>query len=214
MRQTCNTNGSSIGRWCSGLLLVLLTSACTGLPPSRSEPDALAIAGQEPPIVAAQQAHVAAAEGAAPDRKPEVSASSVAKPATPAASAPSTTGKPAQKPAVPVPQAASKPAQAMAGPPSLDLKTLEARLKQTRAIGVMTKLAIKNQVDDLLERFRAFYQGRVKTTLAELRQPYDRLVLKVVALVQDGDPPLAGAIVASREAIWSILADPAKFAEH
>ena len=49
-------------------------------------------------------------------------------------------------------------------------------------------------------------------TGAELRQPYDRLVLKVVALVQDGDPPLAGAIVASREAIWSILADPTKFA--
>jgi hypothetical protein len=38
------------------------------------------------------------------------------------------------------------------------------------------------------------------------------LLLKVLALLQDTDPPLAGAIVASREAIWGILADPAKFA--
>jgi hypothetical protein len=96
--------------------------------------------------------------------------------------------------------------------PRLDLKSLQTRLKETKAIGVFTKLALKNQVDDLLDQFRAFYQGRLKTTLAELRRPYDLLLLKVLALLQDTDPPLAGAIVASREAIWSILADPAKFA--
>ena len=38
------------------------------------------------------------------------------------------------------------------------------------------------------------------------------LLLKVLALLQDSDPSLAGAIVASREAIWGILADRAKFA--
>lgn len=93
----------------------------------------------------------------------------------------------------------------------LDLKSLATRLKDTKAIGVFTKLALKNQVDDLLEQFRAYYQGRLKTTLAELRRPYELLLLKVLALLQDADPPLAGAIVASREAIWGILADPAKF---
>jgi hypothetical protein len=96
--------------------------------------------------------------------------------------------------------------------PPLDLKSLETRLKETKAIGVFTKLALKNQVDDLLNQFRAYYQGRLKTTLAELRRPYEMLLLKVLALLQDTDPPLAGAIVASREAIWGILADPAKFA--
>jgi len=45
-----------------------------------------------------------------------------------------------------------------------------------------------------------------------LRQSYDRLLLKVLTLLQDGDPELARAVVASREAIWGILADPAKFA--
>jgi hypothetical protein len=97
-------------------------------------------------------------------------------------------------------------------PPPLDLTTLETRLKETKAIGVFTKITLKNQVDDLLDQFRAYYQGRAKTTLAELRQPYDRLLLKVLSLLQDGDPELAREIVTSREAIWGILADPAKFA--
>lgn len=76
----------------------------------------------------------------------------------------------------------------------------------------MTKLTLKNQVDDLLDQFRAFYAGKLQTTLATLRKSYDLLVLKVLALLQDADPALATAIASSREAIWGILADPKKFA--
>lgn len=94
----------------------------------------------------------------------------------------------------------------------LDLALLEKRLRETEAIGVFTKIALKNQVDDLLNKFRAYYQGRSRTTLAELRQPYDMLLLKVLSLLQDDDPGLAHAIVASRETIWGMLADPNKFA--
>ncbi|MGH9933228.1 MAG: hypothetical protein ACREA9_28935, partial [Pyrinomonadaceae bacterium] len=96
-------------------------------------------------------------------------------------------------------------------PPPLDLKSLEQKLRDTDAIGVFTKLTLKNQVDDLLGRFKAYYQGLIKTTLAELRQPYDLLMLKVLSLLQDRDPPLAKAILESREEIWGILSDPAKF---
>ena len=95
--------------------------------------------------------------------------------------------------------------------PPLDLATLEKRLRETSAIGVFTKIALKNQVDDLLNQFRAHYQGLIKTTLTEPRQSYDMLLLKVLSLLQDGDPSLARMIVASREPIWGILADPAKF---
>jgi hypothetical protein len=87
----------------------------------------------------------------------------------------------------------------------------EQRLKDTEAVGVLTKITLKNQVDDLLNQFRAYHQGKLKTTPAELRRPYDLLVLKVLSLLQDGDPALASAIAASRESIWSILTDPAKF---
>jgi len=105
-------------------------------------------------------------------------------------------------PAVAKPQAA----------PPLDLASLENRLKDTKAIGLFTKIALKNQVDDLLNQFRAYYQGSVKTTLAQLRQRYDLLLLKVLSLLQDSDQALATAIGSSREALWGILADRQKFA--
>ncbi|MBI3545894.1 MAG: hypothetical protein HY081_04785 [Gammaproteobacteria bacterium] len=118
------------------------------------------------------------------------------------------------KPATPAPAKKANPTPNTAKPatPSLDLTSLETRLKETKAIGVFTKITLKNQVDDLLNQFRAHYQGQTKTNLTELRQPYDRLLLKVLSLLQDGDPELARAIVASREEIWGILSDPKKFA--
>ena len=115
--------------------------------------------------------------------------------------------------AVTPPAAASAPAQAVpASAPALDLTSLKQRLRDTSAIGVFTKLALKNQVDDLLDKFRGFYRGQVKITLPQLRQSYDLLVMKVLALLQDSDPGLAREIIGSREAIWGLLADPQKFA--
>jgi hypothetical protein len=95
--------------------------------------------------------------------------------------------------------------------PPLDVAALKARLRDTDAIGVFTKLALGNQVDDLLKQFRQHHQSGDKAGVASLREPYNILVLKVLALVQDGDPSLARTISASREAIWAILADPEKF---
>ena len=95
----------------------------------------------------------------------------------------------------------------------LDLALLEKRLKETEAIGLFTKLTLKNEVDDLLERFRAYYAGRTEATPAELRQPYETLILKVLTLLQDSDPSLATSIASSREAIWGILTDREKFAK-
>lgn len=101
-----------------------------------------------------------------------------------------------------------------APPPALDLASLEKRLKETDAIGIFTKLTLKNQIDELLEQFRAYYQGGIKTSLADLRQPYDLLILKVLTLLQDADPSLARAIGESREAIWDILSDSARFSQY
>jgi hypothetical protein len=153
------------------------------------------------PKPAAPQARTAPAGASAPKAEPPaVKPTAAAKVA--AASAPTEQG---QKKETPVP-GISKPA-----PPPLDVKSLENRLRETPAIGVMTKLTLKSQVDDLLDRFRAYHEGRARIQLAELRQPYDTLILKVLALLQDKDPSLANAIAASREAIWGILADQARF---
>jgi len=173
------------------------------LPPATVEPPVPAVAGTSPDRKASGSRAVAPT--AAPAKPPAaVTVAPTPRPppapvATPSAAAPRT---PAPKPA------AAKPAA-----PPLDLATLEVRLRETKAIGVLTKLSLKNQVDDLLDKFRAHYRRQAKTTLAELRRPYDMLLLKVLSLLQDSDPPLARDIVASREAIWGILADPEKFNE-
>ena len=116
------------------------------------------------------------------------------------------------------PAAAKTPAPPAAPPPppakpTLNLTDLEQRLRETRAIGVFTKLSLKNQVDDLLSEFRSYYQGPNKHPTPALRQHYDLLLLKVLSLLQDADPPLAQAVASSREAIWGILADPEKFSK-
>jgi hypothetical protein len=95
--------------------------------------------------------------------------------------------------------------------PLLDIAALSARLRSTSAIGIFTKLALKNQMDDLLQQVRGVHQSGRTGGVGALRQPYDMLVLKVLAVLQDGDPPLARTISGSREAIWNILADPEKF---
>ena len=174
-----------------GLLFLLLIAGCTGVertPPESAVPPPEAVA-VEPSEMGSTEQGLAKTE--AQDAKAPVKL-------------------PAEQPGK-KPRATPSPAKQQAAPP-LDLTALETRLKETKAIGVFTKITLKNQVDDLVNQFRAYYQGRIKTTLAELRQPYDRLLLKVLTLLQDDDPELARAIVTSREAIWSILADPAKFA--
>lgn len=102
------------------------------------------------------------------------------------------------------------PGKPAASPP-LDLASLEQRLRDTKAIGVFTKISLKNQVDDLLTQFRAFHQGGAGV-LTELREKYNLLLLKVLSLLQASDPVLAQAVAESRDTIWGLLADPAKFA--
>lgn len=118
-------------------------------------------------------------------------------------------GAVARIPEKPVERAPDKP-QASA---TLDLVSLEQRLRDTRAIGVFTKLSLKNQVDDLLGQFRAYHKKETQISLADLRQRYNLLLIEVLTLLQDNDAPLAAAISSSREGIWLILADPEKFAK-
>lgn len=135
-----------------------------------------------------------------------------------AAAAGEAAAPPATKPGVPAEAGAQRPVEPAPGKndtlaePKLDLAALEKRLKETDAIGFLTKLTLKNQVDDLLDRFRAYHNGGADSVLAELKQAYELLLMKTIIAVQDGDPSLASAITSSRDAIWSILTDRDKFA--
>jgi hypothetical protein len=162
-----------------------------------------------PPSPAASASPASGAAPPAPNPPPRTTAGATAP--APAPKRPqSAPAAPAAAGAAPTSIGAPAPAAAP-GPPALDLASLEERLRDTHAIGVFTKLSLKNQVDDLLAQFRAFYAGRGALTLAELRRSYELLLMKVVTLLQDDDPGLAGAVSSSREAIWGILSDRNRF---
>lgn len=175
---------SALAAGAAGILLLILIAGCVSPQPAPSSPQTDTPSSTESPATSATGESDAKAPVTAPT--PPVTADQPSKTSSPAV---------------------ARPAKPVA--PPLDLATLEKRLRETEAIGVFTKLTLKNQVDDLVSQFRELHRRRGKPT--QLRQPYDLLFLKVLTLLQDDDPPLAKMIVASREAIWSVLADPVKF---
>jgi len=200
------------------LLPLLLAAGCATVTPDgyvAAKPEATATPPATPPTAAStpQLVPAAAPSPVAPRAAPQAESKAV----TPGAKTPDAAAKP---PAAPAPASTTakpgpRPATATTtpvAPPALDLAALKEQLKETKAIGVFTKITLKNQVDDLLQQFRDYYQGKAKVTMAQLRRSYDLLLMKVLSLLQDADQKLAAAIVSSREAIWGLLADPKKFA--
>jgi hypothetical protein len=155
----------------------------------------------QPEVIAPQPAPAAAPEPGVTTPAPQTASKAAPRVAKTPASAAQVL-KPGAPPASP----------ATAVTPTLDLLALKERLKDTKAIGIFTKITLKNKVDDLLGQFRQYYQGNAKVTMTELRRSYDLLLMKVLSLLQDSDQNLAFAIVSSREAIWGMLADRKKFA--
>ena len=175
-------------------------------PAARAPEKPSASAPAKPAVPASPEKPAASAPTKPAATTPAPPSTATTKPATPAPTKPSPppTAKATAKPGTPPPAAASNP--------TLDLTALKEQLKSTKAIGIMTKLSLKNQVDDLLDGFREHYAGKGKGTMAQLRQSYDMLMMKVLSLLQDKDQKLASDIVSSREAIWALLANPKTFA--
>ena len=186
-------------RYAAVLLLLLAAGCATVAPvPPVSEPPVVAPHAATPQPVATPVTPTKT-----PPAKPAATPVAPATPpGAPRVAAPRTPATP------PVVAAATVPA----APLTLDLTALEAQLRATKAIGVFTKISLKNQVDDLMKQFRDHYGGKTTRTMTELRRSYDLLIMKVLSLLQDDDQMLASAIVSSREAIWGLLANPKTFA--
>jgi hypothetical protein len=222
----------------SAVLLMLPLAGCAShkAEPPVAQPQAAASQPETPePVTTPQEPAVSKSTDASPAPS---EAAPAGKPATaPAPSGATQATKPATTPApngaTPAPKAATKTAPPVARTPTppvrpptpaapavastaaapLDLTALKEKLKATKAIGVFTKISLKNQVDDLMKQFSDYYQGKAKTTtMPELRRSYDLLLMKVLSLLQDSDQKLASEVVSSREAIWALLSDPKKFA--
>ena len=192
-----------MNRYSAVIVAMVLSTGCMHPAKPETQP-------QAPPVAAKPEAAKApqTAKAATPPPKPT---SKGAPATTRTKAAPSTSTSKAVPPPATKPKPAAPPKQASAAP-TLDLDALEARLKATKGIGLMTKLSLKNQVDDLLDEFRKHYAGKPVPTMAELRRSYDLLMMKVLSLLQDRDQQLASDILSSRERIWGLLADPKSFA--
>ena len=93
-----------------------------------------------------------------------------------------------------------------------DLDTLIDRISHSKALGFLTKLSLKRDIDGFLKDFRAYHDGREENSLEQLRERYDAMVQKLVVLVQDEDQELVKTIDDGREKLWAMLSDEKKFA--
>ena len=99
-----------------------------------------------------------------------------------------------------------------AGNDGFDLDTLVDRVSHSKHLGFFTKISLKQDIDQLLEGIRKYYNGTGETSLERARERYDVLVHKLIVLLQDKDQMLAKSIEDGREPLWTILSDEKKFA--
>lgn len=90
--------------------------------------------------------------------------------------------------------------------PVFDIDVLIERVKETDAVGVFTKLSLKNQIDDLLEHAAEVNQSPAPENVEKLRNEFEGLLLKTVTLLNNGeDYTLAEDIYLAREQLWKSI---------
>jgi len=88
---------------------------------------------------------------------------------------------------------------------AIDVEVLTARLKKTKAIGLFTKLAIRNDVSDLMSDVKHYRKkSMLDSKIEEIRESFEGLLMKIIALLDD-DPELSRDMYVGRESIWKSL---------
>jgi hypothetical protein len=87
----------------------------------------------------------------------------------------------------------------------LDIDGLIERLRGTRAIGVFTKLALRNDVESLISDAHNAVENGDEDKLPVLRTRFDGLVMKTLALLDGRDDELARDIYQAREFVWQSI---------
>ncbi len=93
----------------------------------------------------------------------------------------------------------------------LDLEQLENGIRKTKAVGMMTKIKLKGQINKLLDEIKAYHAGSSPFTLEQIRERFDLLYMKIVSLTQDKDTDLHLQLCVSWDLIWDGLRDPLQF---
>ena len=97
------------------------------------------------------------------------------------------------------------------GDGDIDLDDLIKRVGDSKAIGLLTKVSLKREIDAFKADLKAVHDGATKSTLAQLHERYDLMVHKLMTVLQAKDPGLAREISEARNFLWSKLADPNEF---
>jgi hypothetical protein len=88
---------------------------------------------------------------------------------------------------------------------AIDMEILTNRLKKTKAIGLFTKLAIRNDVSDLMNDVKRYRKkSMLDSKIEEIRESFEGLLMKIIALLDD-DPELSRDMYVGRELIWKSL---------
>ena len=94
---------------------------------------------------------------------------------------------------------------------SLELESLERRIRESSSLGLFDKLSIKSEVDELIHAISNYHQGKRDVTLNALRVRFEELLSRVTKLLKN-DVALRRDLASSREALWKMLLDPVRFA--
>lgn len=94
-----------------------------------------------------------------------------------------------------------------------DLEALVDRISHSRALGFLTKLSLKLDIDGFLKMVQDYHdKGGAEESLEQLHERYEVMVHKLVVLLQDEDEELVESIENGRDKLWAMLADANKFA--
>ncbi len=95
----------------------------------------------------------------------------------------------------------------VASPAAFDARHLEEGLRNTRAVGVFTKLSLAGEAKRIHAALLDYHAGTGGATLEQLRERYDLLINEIMLLIQDKDTDLSAELAAAREPLWAALSD-------
>jgi len=93
----------------------------------------------------------------------------------------------------------------------VDLEMLTAALRETKAIGKITKIRLGSDIKKVLSRLESWHDNKSKFTLDQLEEQYNLLLMKIAILIHDDDLFLHQQLCNAWAGIWLDLKDPDRF---
>jgi len=93
----------------------------------------------------------------------------------------------------------------------VDLQMLTAGLRETKAIGKLTKLRLRNDINKILRSFERLHDSNSRFTLDQLEEQYHLLLMRIATLIHDDDLLLHQQLCNAWVRIWIDLKNPDSF---